>query len=129
MPTIQIETDELLKAALQLPQVELEQFVRRLFSLKARERTSVLSEREAELLEKIYQTPPAANQQRLNELIEKRQAYTLTPDELRELIELTDQAEACDGARLELISELAHLRNVPLDQLIRQLGLKRVPHD
>lgn len=129
MPTIQVETDELLKAALQLPQVELEQFVRRLFSLKARERASVLSEREAELLEKIYQKPPAARQQRMNQLIEKRQAYTITPDELQELIELTDQAEAFDAARLELISELAHLRNVPLDQFIQQLGLQRVPHD
>lgn len=128
MPTIQVETDELLKAALQLPQVELEQFVRRLFALKARERTAVLSEREAELLEKIYQKPPADRQQRINELIEKRQAYTIAPDELQELIELTDQAEAFDLARLELISELAHLRNVPLDQFIQQLGLQRVPH-
>jgi len=129
MPTIQIETDELLKAAAQLPQVELEQFVRRLFSLKARERTSVLSEREAELLDQIYQKLPDDTQQRLNELIKKRQAYTLTPDELRELIELTDQVEAFDVARLELISELAHLRNVPLAQLIQQLGLKPVRHD
>lgn len=128
MPTIQVETDELLKAASQLPQVELEQFVRRLFSLKARERASVLSEREAELLEKIYQKPPADRQQRMNQLIEKRQAYTITPDELQELIELTDQAEAFDVARLELISELAHLRNVPLDQFIQQLGLQRVSH-
>ncbi len=129
MPTIQVETDELLKAALQLPQVELEQFVRRLFSLKARERTSVLSEREAELLDQIYQKLPDDTQQRLNELIKKRQAYTITPDELQELIELTDQAEALDVARLELISELAHLRNVPLAQLIQQLGLKPVRHD
>lgn len=129
MPTIQIETDELLKAALQLPQVELEQFVRRLFALKARERTSVLSEREAELLDQIYQRLPDDTQQRLNELIKKRQAYTITPDELQELIELTDQAEAFDVARLELMSELAHLRNVPLEQMIRQLGLKRVAHD
>jgi uncharacterized protein YnzC (UPF0291/DUF896 family) len=129
MPTIQIETDELLKAALQLPQVELEQFVRRLFSLKAKERTAVLSEREAELLEKIYQKPPADRQQRINELIKKRQAYTVTPDELQELIVHTDQAEAFDVARLELISELAHLRNVPLQQMIRQLELKRESHD
>jgi hypothetical protein len=129
MPTIQVETDELLKAAAQLPQVELEQFVRRLFSLKARERTSVLSEREADLLDQIYQKLPDDTQQRLNELIKKRQAYTITPDELQELIELTDQAEAFDVARLELISELAHLRNVPLAQLIQQLGLKPVRHD
>lgn len=129
MPTIQIETDELLKAALQLPQVELEQFVGRLLSLKARERAPVLSEREAELLGKIYQGLPAGLQQRLNVLIKKRQASTITPDELQELIELTNQVELFDAARLELLSELAHLRNVPLRQLIKQLGLKPVPHD
>lgn len=129
MPTIQVETDELLNAASQLPQVELEQFVRRLFSLKARERTSVLSEREAELLEKIYQKPTAASQKRMNTLIKKRQGYTITPEELQELIALTDEAEAFDAARLELISELAQLRQVPLDQLIQQLGLQRISHD
>lgn len=49
MPTIQVDTEELLNAALQMPQGELEQFVARLFTLKARERTPVLSERESEL--------------------------------------------------------------------------------
>ena len=129
MPTIQIGTDELLQAALQLPQVELEQFVTRLFSLKARERAPVLSEREAELLDKIYQALPAATQQRLNELIEKRQSSTITKNELEELSALTNQIELFDATRLEQLSELAHLRNVPLEQLIRQLGLKPVPHD
>ena len=129
MPTIQIGTDELLQAALQLPQVELEQFVTRLFSLKARERAPVLSEREAELLDKIYQVLPAATQQRLNELIEKRQSSSITKNELQELIALTNQVELFDAVRLEQLSELAHLRNVTLEQLIRQLGLKPVPHD
>jgi len=36
MPTIQIETEQLLNAALQLPEEELEQFVFKLFPLKAR---------------------------------------------------------------------------------------------
>lgn len=129
MPTIQIEKEQLLNAALQMPREELEQFVARLFSLKARERAPVLAEREAELLNKIYQGLPAGMQQRLNVLIKKRRAYTITPDELKELIELTDQVELFDAARLELLLELAHLRNVPLDQLIQQLGLKPVPHD
>jgi uncharacterized membrane protein YheB (UPF0754 family) len=129
MSTMPIRTDELLQAALQLPPVEWEQFVTRLFTLKARERAPVLSEREAELLDQIYQGLPAAMQQRLNELIEKRQAYTITETELQELITLTDQVELFDAARLERLIELAHLRNVPLAQLIQQLGLKPVPHD
>jgi hypothetical protein len=65
----------------------------------------------------------------MNTLIKKRQGYTITPEELQELIALTDEAEAFDAARLELISELAQLRQVPLDQLIQQLGLQRISHD
>jgi FixJ family two-component response regulator len=49
MLTIQIEKEQLLDAILQMPQRELEQFVAKAFSHKARERTSALSEREAEL--------------------------------------------------------------------------------
>lgn len=129
MATIQIGSDELLQAALRLPQVELEQFVSRLFTLKARESASVLSVREAELLTEIYRGLPGATQSRLNELIQKRQACAITESELQELDALTDQVELFDAARLERLIELAHLRNVPLQQLIQQLGLKPVPHD
>ena len=129
MPTVQIETDELLKAALQLPPVEWEQFVARLFTLKARERVPTLSEREAELLLKINQGLPAATQARLNELIAKRRAESITAKELHELKKLTDQVEEFDAERLTHLSELAALRGVPLRKLIKQLGLTPVSHD
>lgn len=129
MPTVQIEKEQLLDAVLQMPQPELEQFVSRAFSLKAREQTHALSEREAELLMKINQGLPSATQQRLNDLIEKRRAETISVKELRELKKLTDQIEKSDANRLELLTELARLRNVPLRKLIRQLGLKPLPHD
>jgi FixJ family two-component response regulator len=129
MPTIQIEKEQLLEAMLQMPQHELEQFVAKAFSLKARKRTSALSEREAELLFKINKGLPSATQRRLNELIDKRRAETISAKELRELKKLTDQIEKADAKRLELLTELARLRNVPLRKLIKQLGLKPVPHD
>jgi hypothetical protein len=129
MPTIQIETDQLLQAALQMSREELEQFVARLFALKARQDTPSLSERETELLMKINQGLPSAMQGRLNELIDKRQSYTITQDELKELIQLTDQVEMFDVERLKHLIELAHLRGVTLDELIRKLGIKPVPHD
>lgn len=129
MPTVQIEKEQLLDAVLQMPQSELEQFVSRAFSLKARELTHALPEREAELLMKINQGIPAATQQRLNELIKRRRAATIGAKELRELKKLTDQIEESDARRLELLSELARLRSVPLRKLIRQLGLKPVRHD
>jgi hypothetical protein len=129
MPTIQIETDQLLNAALQMPREELEQFVLRLFTLKARQEAPGLSEREAELLMKINQGLPSDTQERLNQLIDKRQDGTISAKELRELKKLTDQVEMFDAERLKYLTELAHLRKVPLRKLIKQLGLKPVPHD
>lgn len=129
MPANQIEKEKLLDAMLQMPQRELEQFVAKAFSLKARERTSALSEREAELLFKINKGLPPATQRRLNELIDKRRSETISTKELRELKKLTDQIEKSDAKRLELLTELAHLRNIPLRKLIKQLGLKPAPHD
>lgn len=129
MPTIQIETDQLLQAALQMPREELEEFVIRLFTLKASEETPCLSDRETELLLAINQGLPAVTRKRLNKLIKKRQSYTITEAELRELRQLTDQIEKSDAERLKNLIELAHLRQVTLDDLIRQLGLKPYPHD
>jgi hypothetical protein len=65
----------------------------------------------------------------LNELIKKRQSYTITEDKLQELNVLTNQVELFDAERLQHLTELAHLRNVTLVDLIRQLGIKPVPHD
>jgi len=129
MPTIEIEKEQLLNAALQMSRSELEEFVLKLFSLKAREETPCLPEREAELLMKINQGLPPEMQEQLNELIDKRQAGTISAKELRELKKLTAQVEKFDVERLKLLTELAALRHVPLRKLIKQLGLKPVPHD
>ncbi len=129
MPTIQIEIDQLLEAALQMPRDELETFVIRLFTLKATQEAPSLSEREAEILLQINQGLPSAVQERLNELIDQRNARTISAKELRELKKLTDRVELLDAERLKLLTELAHLRGVPLRKLINQLGLTPVPHD
>lgn len=129
MPIIEIEREQLVDAALQMPRSELEEFVSEVFSRKIREGTHSLSEREAELLMNINQGLPLATQERLNELIDKRRAETISTKELRELKKLTNQVEKFDVERLKLLTELAALRRVPLRKLIKQLGLKPVPHD
>lgn len=129
MPTIQVDTEELLNAALQMPQGELEQFVARLFTLKARERTPVLSERESELFLQINQGLPLRTRKRLNKLIEERQSHTISENELQELRRLTNRIEKSDAVRLKCLIELAALRNVSLDTLMRQLGLAPHPHE
>src|SRR5205085_6599374 len=81
MPTIQIDTEQLLQAALQMPREELEQFVARLFALKTRQETPGLSERETELLMKINQSLPPASGKRMKKLIAKRESGTITENE------------------------------------------------
>ena len=124
MPTIQIETEQLLNAALQMSREELEQFVTRLFALKAREYVPVLSERETELLLQINQGLPPATGKRMKELIAKRRSCTITEDELQELIGITDEVERLNVERVKHLIELAALRNVSLDELMDQLGIR-----
>ena len=70
---------------------------------------------------------------RWQQLIDKRDDLTLTPAEHHELIRLTEDVERFDSERIEGLAELALLRGVPLQELMRQLGLQktasqRLPH-
>jgi acetolactate synthase small subunit len=129
MPTIQVDTEQLLHAALQLPRPELEQFVTQLQSLRLQHNTARLTQDEAELLLKINEGLLSTTQQRLDELIAKRQAQSLTAAEHQELIELTEQSEKIDANRLQHLLALAALRKVSLDEVVQQLGLQSIPHD
>lgn len=133
MPTIQIEAnlspEQLLSAARQLPNREFDRFFGWMLGLRAERIAPVLPAAESDLLQKINQGLPQPMQERLNELIQKRRAETINTKELRELKKLTDKIEKLDAERLELLTKLAALRNVPLRKLIKQLGLEPVPHD
>src|ERR1700689_1592971 len=127
MPTIQLEAhlsaDDLLRAADQLPVSELEQLVTKLLALQAHRQALFLSRPETELLQRINQPLPAALQSRFAELIEKRDARTLTPKEYAELLRLTDETEAVQVERVQAIADLAKLRKTSPDALLQQLGI------
>jgi macrodomain Ter protein organizer (MatP/YcbG family) len=123
MPIIQVETDQLLKAALQLPQPELDRFVTRLQALRRESKVPRLSARESELLRLINQGVPPELQQRYDGLLRKRRRTRLTRAEQQELLALTKQMEQFDVERLRRLAELAELRGVSLPELMQQLGL------
>ncbi len=102
------------------------QSIKEIFDQK---RTQLCLQRESELLLQINQTLPPPQRKRLNLLIKKRQSHTITSAELQELKQMTHEIEKSDARRLKGLIELAALRNVPLDDLIKQLGLKPYPHD
>jgi hypothetical protein len=76
------------------------------------------------LLLKINQPVPADLQRRYEELIARRDERTLSPEEHQELLRLTDQVELLEAERVRHLIELAGLRKVSLDDLMRQLGLE-----
>lgn len=86
--------------------------------------TSQLEPTEADLLQKINQGLPPQLWQRYHELIDRRRAETLTPEEQTELIGLSDQIEAANARRIRHLIELARLRQVSLEVLMDQLVIK-----
>jgi len=128
MPVIQVEAQvpvaELLKAVGQLSQPDLEQFVSQVIALRAKRQAPSLPQAEAELLLKINQGVPPDIQKRYNELIAKRQAEILTPDEYEELLRLTQQVEKLEARRVEYLAELACLRGTSLTALMENLGIR-----
>jgi hypothetical protein len=83
-----------------------------------------LSETEADLLLKINHSLSSITWSHYHDLIAKRQAETLTPEEQQELIALTGRIEAANVQRISYLAELARLRNTTLDALMADLGLK-----
>ncbi len=127
MAVIRVEahltSDELVKAVEQLDAPELERFVAQIIALQARRKAPSLSQTEAALLQGINQGVPADLQRRYGELIARRQAGQLEPEEQRELLRLTDQIEAIEARRAEHLAALARLRGISLAQLVAELGI------
>ena len=66
--------------------------------------------------------------ERYDQLVGKRQAETLTPEELDELISLSDQIEAANVRCVKYLAELARLRNTSVSVLITELGIRPRPY-
>jgi hypothetical protein len=120
--------DELIKAANQLDETDLEQLLHQVVVLRARRKAQVLPEEEAQLLLKINQGVPADLRSRYQVLRQKREAETLTDAEYEALIQLSNQIEQIGVQRLEALASLAQLRQVSLLELMETLGIQPVTY-
>lgn len=123
MPTIQVSTGELFRAVEQLGPEELKQFVTQVLSLQAR-RSPAADVREEQLLEQVRRGVPDETVRRYDELVAKRRAETLSPEEHGELLRLTDEVERWGVERVRAVVELAALRGVPPDRQMQELGVR-----
>lgn len=124
MSQVELEVDELLQGVARLSSRELEQFADRVQALRAHRRAPSLPKREAELLQLINCSIPAEARLRYDVLNNKLHAETISDEEHRELLGLIEQVKQSDVERLRNLVELAQLRQLSLDELMDQLGLR-----
>ena len=122
---VEIDFDEMFNGIAQLRLSELEQFADRVITLRAQRRAPSLPAGEAELLQQINNGLPPELWQRYEELNARLHEETITEAEHQEFLALIDQIELADAERLRHLLELARLRNVAVETLIEQLGLRR----
>jgi hypothetical protein len=123
-----ISADELLKAAKQLPLMELERFVGRVIEMQAHRKAPHLSSDESTLLARINEGLPSDLESILDSLTANRKKGNLTEEEHEELTQPTDQLEELHVARVEALSELARLRGIGLKMLMDHLGIRFPDH-
>lgn len=82
-----------------------------------------LAPSEADLLQKVNLGVPDQFWARYHELVAKRRAEALAPQEQLELVELSDRLEEANARRIGHLVELARLRGTTLDDVMAQLGI------
>jgi hypothetical protein len=113
---------DLLQATRQLNLQELGEFSAQVAAIY-QERRSDAATTEALLLSVVHQSLPKPTQQRWDELLEKRDAASLSASEYEELLQLTDEVEDLNVQRMTALSQLAQARGVDLRTMMRQLNL------
>jgi hypothetical protein len=122
----EINAQNLLLSAAQLPLDELEQFFAELSRLVTRKKSESVLNRDKILLTQINQTVLSLEKtDRCYTLICKMELSTLSETEHSELITLVEEEEALNVQRLKYLVELAQLRKMTLPQLMKKLGLNK----
>jgi len=118
--------DELLKAANELDETDLDRLFHQVAVLRAHHKANILPEEESQLLQKINQgiDPEIRSQYKI--LREKREAEILTDTEYEMLIKLSNEIEQFSAQRLEYLASLAQLRQVSLSTMMNTLGIPPV---
>ncbi|WP_020559728.1 hypothetical protein [Thiofilum flexile] len=128
MPTVKItsevSTEQLLHSVANLPANDLEAFVAKVLTLRAKLKAPSIPTTEVQLLTHINQGLPAQEQKRWTQLEQKRQEETLTPEEHQELLKLNDQLEQLNVVRMQALTKLAFIRQISITTLMQNLGIR-----
>ena len=116
---LEVTTENLLNAVVQMPESEFNRFVENARKLRQNgENKKKISPAEADLLHKISNIYPADKRRRYNELYARFKDENLAKGEYEELLKLNNEFEMLDAERIGLIGELAKLRGQTLTQVM-----------
>jgi hypothetical protein len=124
--TVQLEitTENLLNAVVQMPESEFNRFVEKAKKLRTKRNGNTFSLTETDLIHKINTIYSAEKRQRYNHLYEKFQQEETSPKEHKELLKLSDEFEILNAERLQYLGELAKMRGQSLKEVMKDLGIK-----
>ena len=119
----QVSTEELFRAIEHLSPGDFADVVERVLVMRANRVATHADQPETDLLSRINNGTPVEMQKRFDELVAKREVESISPEELSELIDLTELIETRDAERLEALNALARSRGLPLADLMNSLGI------
>jgi len=82
---------------------------------------------ENDLLWRIRTAAPEAETRELHRLLQRRKSGTLTQEKQARLQTLLDEREQRGAQRLEDLTQLSRLHNMPVRQLMELLGIRPIP--
>ncbi|MGH9799825.1 MAG: hypothetical protein ACRD82_05620, partial [Blastocatellia bacterium] len=82
------------------------------------------SKRESELLLRVSRNLSDEERERMLDLTDRLEFESITDEESDELLRLTDKAEMLQAERLQAVVDLAKLRGVSFEEVMKQLGVK-----
>lgn len=125
MANLEVSTENLLNAVVQMPAKEFESFFEKARKLRQKPNGSRWTKREIELIKKLNDLVLSPEKQsRFNTLVKKRRAEKITEAELEELIALTEESEALNVKRIEIIARLANAKNKTLPEIMDELEIR-----
>ncbi len=125
--SISLSPEHLLAAADQLDPADLRPFVSQVVARAARRLAPSVSESETVHLQKINRGLRAGVDRRYRELVAKRRAETLRPNEHTELLELKEDVEKWQAEQIQHLIDFARIRGTSLSELKDELGIEAPP--
>ena len=122
--SVEITTENLLSAVVQMPEREYESFIKKADNLRKKALTDKDTRQESELILKINTIFSVDKRERYNQLYSRFSENNLNKAEHQELLKLNEEFEILNAKRIKYIGELAKLRHQTLEEVIEDLQIK-----